>query len=106
MEKKLTPDEFDNYIHNTPRIYDVEKEYQYPGKKQLLKVESIGTTHGKQDLIIDKIMEQILHDVVCHKKGVKSKVLQFRDDEEEQQKRKYSTRNKDPANTVTCAYCN
>ena len=64
MEKKLTHEEFENFIHNTPRTYDVEKEYQYPGKKQLLKVESIGTTHGKRDLIIDKIMEQVLHDVV------------------------------------------
>ena len=108
MEKKLTHEEFDNFIHNTPRTYDVEKEYQYPGKNQLLKVERIGATHGKRDLIIDKIMEQVLHDVVCQSKGVTSRVLQFRDEEgeEEQQKRKYSTRTKDPSNKVTCAYCN
>ena len=104
MKTKLTPQEYETFKRK-PRNYDEEKEFNYPGKKQLLKFESLGELHRRKDLIIDKIIEQILHDVVCHKKGITSNVLQFVDEEEEQRKRKYSTRAKNPNNSVTCAYC-
>lgn len=103
MRQKLTPEEFETFKRNT--TYDESKEFNYPGKKHLLKYESLGELHRRKDLIIDKIILQILHDVVCHKKGVNSEVLQFLDEDGETQKRKYSTRVKNPANSVTCFYC-
>ena len=48
MKNKLTPEEFET-CKRKPRIYDEEKDFNYPGKKQLLKFESLGELHRRKD---------------------------------------------------------
>ena len=112
MERKLTPKDFEQY-KNRPRnkhglkIYDEEKEYLYPGKAVLRKYENLGEEHKKADLLVDKILEQVLDDVASKVLGEDPRILEFVDDDKFKDKRQYKSRARpnNSDNYVTCAYC-
>ena len=112
MEKRLSPEDFQTY-KNRPknqyglRIYEEEKEYLYPGKAALKKFEILGEEHEKSDSLIDKTIEQILHDVLTRSLHKKPRTLEYQDDDQFKDKRKYKARARptNSENKFTCAYC-
>lgn len=110
LKQKLSPEDFDSWFNrprngNGLRFYYEEKEYLYPGKKQLRKYERLGDNHRKTDDDIWKITEQILDDVFAKCEGEETTQLQFEDDEEIPEKRKHKSRASNPDSNMTCAYC-